>query len=142
MESIGCYLDLRAKGQRNPEHKFMTGATVDDYVMGRLRDPKSKSPGLAANTLAMCEFAYGDGGKRAAASTQSSSQPAAATAAAPARQSLGTRRRRAGPTAGFAAGGAADEAVAADGSAEPEVELAELMELDGSDELSDSSAMQ
>eukprot|EP00965_Chrysotila_dentata_P070052 2313888-Pleurochrysis_carterae.AAC.1 len=51
MGSIGCYLDLPAKGQQNPENKFMTnGATVDDYVMGRLRDPKSKSPGLAANT--------------------------------------------------------------------------------------------
>eukprot|EP00965_Chrysotila_dentata_P219920 6191438-Pleurochrysis_carterae.AAC.1 len=140
MESTGCYLDLHAKGQRNPKNKFMTGATVDDYVMGRVRDPKSKSPGLAANTLAMCEFAYGGGRKRtAAASTQ---PPPEAAAAAPRQQSSGSRRRRTAPAAGFAAGGASDEVVAADGSAEPEAELAELMELDGCDELTDSVAMQ
>eukprot|EP00965_Chrysotila_dentata_P110688 3657377-Pleurochrysis_carterae.AAC.1 len=28
MESIGCYFDMRAKGQRNPEHKFMPGSTL------------------------------------------------------------------------------------------------------------------
>eukprot|EP00965_Chrysotila_dentata_P165922 5478224-Pleurochrysis_carterae.AAC.1 len=39
------------------------------------------------------------------------------------------------------AGGASDAVVEADGSAEPEAELAALMELDGSDELTDSSAM-
>eukprot|EP00965_Chrysotila_dentata_P131602 4350480-Pleurochrysis_carterae.AAC.1 len=58
MESIGCYLDLRVKGQRNPESKFMTGSTVDDYVLGKLRDVKSKSPGLSVNTLALCEITY------------------------------------------------------------------------------------
>eukprot|EP00965_Chrysotila_dentata_P030757 1024443-Pleurochrysis_carterae.AAC.3 len=42
MESIGCYLDLRVKGQRNTEQKFMTGSTVDDYVVGSMRDAKSK----------------------------------------------------------------------------------------------------
>eukprot|EP00965_Chrysotila_dentata_P069458 2294946-Pleurochrysis_carterae.AAC.1 len=137
MEAIGCYLDLRTKGQRNPENKFMTGATVDDYVMGRLRDPKSRSPGLAANMLAMCEFAYGGGKQR------QRMQPATAEAAAPPRWQgcCGTRRRRAGPSAGFAAGAASDAVVAEDGSAEPEVELSDLMELDGSDELTDSAAM-
>eukprot|EP00965_Chrysotila_dentata_P223465 6193584-Pleurochrysis_carterae.AAC.6 len=34
IESVGCYLDLRAKGQCNPENKLLTGATVDVYVMG------------------------------------------------------------------------------------------------------------
>ena len=37
MADIGCYLDLRVKGQRNPEQKWMTGATVDDYVLGKQR---------------------------------------------------------------------------------------------------------
>eukprot|EP00965_Chrysotila_dentata_P066498 2201642-Pleurochrysis_carterae.AAC.1 len=144
MESIGCYLDLRAKGQRNPENKFMTGASVDDYLMGRLRDHKSKSPGFAANTLAMCKFAYGGKRQAAAAATTARSAPAAAaaTAAHPLKQqSCGTRRRRAGPSLGFCAGGGSDTVVAEDGSAEPAVELAELMKLDGSDELTDSTAM-
>eukprot|EP00965_Chrysotila_dentata_P190245 6173754-Pleurochrysis_carterae.AAC.1 len=136
---------MRAKGQRNPENKFMTGGTVDDYGMGRHRDPKSKSPGLAANTLAMCELTYRSAKQQSrpntsTSSTQASTQPAAAAAAR--QQTLGTRRRRAAPIGiGFAAGGASDRAVAEDGSAEPEVELAELMELDGSDELTDSAAM-
>eukprot|EP00965_Chrysotila_dentata_P114149 3773855-Pleurochrysis_carterae.AAC.1 len=117
MESIGCYLDLRAKGQRNPENKFMTGATVDDYVMGRLRDPKSRSPGLAANTLALCELTYGGGRTKPSATTNSVPPPAAA---APAKKTLGTRRQPAAPLAGFLAGAAMDEVVAADGSAKPE----------------------
>eukprot|EP00965_Chrysotila_dentata_P020392 675810-Pleurochrysis_carterae.AAC.1 len=52
---------MRAKGQRNPEHKVMTGSTVDEFVLGKLRDAKSKIPGLAINTLALCEIV--DGGK-------------------------------------------------------------------------------
>eukprot|EP00965_Chrysotila_dentata_P084562 2791303-Pleurochrysis_carterae.AAC.2 len=71
MESIGCNLDLRAKSQRNTENKFMTGATVDDYVMGRLRDPESSSPGLAVNNLAVCEMTYG-GKKASSADTETS----------------------------------------------------------------------
>eukprot|EP00965_Chrysotila_dentata_P216842 6189603-Pleurochrysis_carterae.AAC.2 len=132
---------MRAKGQRNPENKFMTGATVDDYVMGRLRDPKSKSPGLAANTLAMCELVYRSSkGQRPNmdASTETSTHPAAATVR---RQTCGSRKRRVAPVMGFRASGDVDEAVAEDGSAKPEVELAELMELEGSDELTDSAAM-
>eukprot|EP00965_Chrysotila_dentata_P206800 6183754-Pleurochrysis_carterae.AAC.1 len=101
MESIGCYLDLRAKGQRNPEHKFMTGATVDDFVLGKLRDVKSKSPGLAVNTLALCEIVYGGGrgGVPAAAATLTAApaQPTSAHRPAPA----GTRRRRGAPVGGF-----------------------------------------
>eukprot|EP00310_Coccolithus_braarudii_P010810 CAMPEP_0183373390 /NCGR_PEP_ID=MMETSP0164_2-20130417/111276_1 /TAXON_ID=221442 /ORGANISM="Coccolithus pelagicus ssp braarudi, Strain PLY182g" /LENGTH=61 /DNA_ID=CAMNT_0025550265 /DNA_START=89 /DNA_END=271 /DNA_ORIENTATION=+ len=45
---LDIYLDCRVKGKRNPEHKWMNGADVDDFVMGKLRNPKSKSPGLAA----------------------------------------------------------------------------------------------
>eukprot|EP00965_Chrysotila_dentata_P069539 2297100-Pleurochrysis_carterae.AAC.1 len=91
--------------------------------MGRLRDPKSKSPGLAANTLAMCEFAYGGKRQAAAAATTASLAPAAAAATAahpPKQQSCCTRRRRAGPSLGFCAGGGSDEVVAEDGSAEPD----------------------
>eukprot|EP00965_Chrysotila_dentata_P052419 1738825-Pleurochrysis_carterae.AAC.1 len=98
MESIDCYLDLRAKGQRKPKHKFMSGSTVDNYVMGRTRNPKSKSPGLAVNTLAMCEIAYG--GKqssRSAATIDADGADSAAPAAAPAaarRPSAGGGSRR------------------------------------------------
>eukprot|EP00965_Chrysotila_dentata_P030143 1003619-Pleurochrysis_carterae.AAC.1 len=89
----------------------MSGATVDDYVMGRLRDPKSLSPGLAANTLAMCEFTYGSRSKprcppSTAATSSTAEQPAEA---APAKQSLGTRKRRAAPSRGFHAGRAFDK---------------------------------
>eukprot|EP00965_Chrysotila_dentata_P096028 3172662-Pleurochrysis_carterae.AAC.1 len=91
MESIGCYLDLRAKGQRNPENKFMTGATVDDYVMGRLRDPKSLSPGLAINTMAMCELTYGS--KKAASADTEASAAAQPTRATTTTASRGGSRR-------------------------------------------------
>eukprot|EP00965_Chrysotila_dentata_P192251 6175067-Pleurochrysis_carterae.AAC.2 len=122
MESIGCYLDLRAKGQGSPENKFMTGATVDDYVMGRPRDPKSKSPGLAASTCTMC----------AAATTANSARVAAAAAGAahpPKQQSCDSRQRRVAPSTGLTAGAKRYEVVAANESAEPAVKLAELMEL-------------
>eukprot|EP00965_Chrysotila_dentata_P040232 1335619-Pleurochrysis_carterae.AAC.1 len=33
MASIDCIFNMRVESQRNPEHKFMSGATVDDYVM-------------------------------------------------------------------------------------------------------------
>eukprot|EP00965_Chrysotila_dentata_P052418 1738824-Pleurochrysis_carterae.AAC.1 len=98
MESIDCYLDLRAKGQRNPEHKFMLGSTVDNYVMGRTRNPKSKSPGLAVNTLAMCGITYG--GKqssRSAATVDADGADGTAPAAAPStarRPSAGGGSRR------------------------------------------------
>eukprot|EP00965_Chrysotila_dentata_P016493 546323-Pleurochrysis_carterae.AAC.1 len=106
MESISCYLDLRAKGQRNPEQKFMSGSTVDDYVLGRLRNPKSLSPGLAVNTLAMCEIVYG--GKRPSKPAVASAAPAPSAAAAgqppPARSTTAsTRRRRVNPSRGFIA---------------------------------------
>eukprot|EP00965_Chrysotila_dentata_P225288 6194657-Pleurochrysis_carterae.AAC.1 len=52
MDSIGCRFDMRSKGQRDPNQKWMSGACVDDYVMGQLRDPVSRSPGLACNTMA------------------------------------------------------------------------------------------
>ena len=102
MAEIGCYLDLRAKGQRNPEQKWMTGATVDDYVLGKQRDLKSKSPGLAVNTQAMCDLVYA---------------PLAAAAAAPAPPAPvpqptapASRRRRQAPTGGFNAGTAPEAA--------------------------------
>eukprot|EP00965_Chrysotila_dentata_P258321 6213183-Pleurochrysis_carterae.AAC.1 len=141
MESIGCYFDMRAKGQRNPESKFMTGATVDDYVMGPLRDVKSKSPGLSANTVAMCEIVYG----AKASSAAPAAVPAEAAAARPSassapNRSTGSRRRRAAPIAGFEAGmpAASDSSMPA---AHPATELLDLTLLDGADEDSASPEM-
>eukprot|EP00965_Chrysotila_dentata_P113799 3761508-Pleurochrysis_carterae.AAC.1 len=51
---------MRAKGQRNPKNNFMSGASVDNYVMGKLRDAKSKSPGLSINTMAMCDIVFSE----------------------------------------------------------------------------------
>eukprot|EP00965_Chrysotila_dentata_P213232 6187513-Pleurochrysis_carterae.AAC.1 len=58
-KSINIFLDLREKGKRNNEQKWMTASTVDDYMMGKQRDAKSKSPGVATNTLILCELVYG-----------------------------------------------------------------------------------
>eukprot|EP00965_Chrysotila_dentata_P055549 1842847-Pleurochrysis_carterae.AAC.2 len=136
MESIGCYLDLRAKGQRDPQQKFMSGSTVDDYVLGKLRDRTSKSPGLAVNTLALCEIVYGgkasDQEAAAAASTQ------APHVAQPARPPSQSRRRRANPVVGFEAGSAAEAPAAA---AVQDDELKELLELDEGDGSTDSAAI-
>eukprot|EP00965_Chrysotila_dentata_P192213 6175047-Pleurochrysis_carterae.AAC.1 len=59
----------------------MTGATVDDYVLGRLRDPKATP---------------------ASQPTAPTPPPAAATSK---QVSCGSKRRRAGPTVGFTARG-------------------------------------
>ena len=116
MAEIGCYLDLRAKGQRNPEQKWMTGATVDDYVLGKERDPKSKSPGLAVNTQAMCDLVYAP--LAAAAAAPAPPPPPKVTAPA-------SRRRRQAPVGGFNAG-AAPESEAP--TITEEEELDELLE--------------
>eukprot|EP00965_Chrysotila_dentata_P077670 2562350-Pleurochrysis_carterae.AAC.3 len=59
LESIDILLDLRVKGQRNNEQKGMTGATMDDYVLGKSRRRKSKSPALAVNTIILCDPVFG-----------------------------------------------------------------------------------
>eukprot|EP00965_Chrysotila_dentata_P195289 6176909-Pleurochrysis_carterae.AAC.2 len=66
MDSIGCAFDMRVNGQRNPENKFMSGATVDDYVMDRARDAKSKTPGLSINTMATRDIVYEEKAREAA----------------------------------------------------------------------------
>eukprot|EP00965_Chrysotila_dentata_P147357 4864495-Pleurochrysis_carterae.AAC.1 len=89
----------------------------------------------------MCELTYGGSRAKPSATTTNSVPPPAA--AAPSEEDLCTRRRPAAPSVWFLAGAATDEVVAADGSAEPEVALAELMEFQGgSDELTDSASMQ
>eukprot|EP00965_Chrysotila_dentata_P050281 1665888-Pleurochrysis_carterae.AAC.1 len=110
MESIGCYLDTRAKGQRNPEHKFMTGSTVDDFVLGKLRDVKSESPGLVINTLAFCEIVYGGNSDPPSPSTSARptptqpTPPAASDEASRRRpKASGTRRRPVAPSVSFRA---------------------------------------
>ena len=102
MADIGCYLDLRAKGQRNPEQKWMTGATVDDYVLGKQRDLKSKSPGLAVNTQVLCDLVYAP---LAAAAAVPAPAPAPAAPARPV-TAPASRRRRQAPGGGFNAGAA------------------------------------
>ena len=88
MAEIGCYLDLRAKGQRNPEQKWMTGATVDDYVLGKQRDLKSKqvtrSRGEYAGYVRSCVCAACCCCRRACASRSSASAHCACEQTSPA----------------------------------------------------------
>eukprot|EP00965_Chrysotila_dentata_P121466 4015645-Pleurochrysis_carterae.AAC.1 len=58
LDSIGCALDVRAKGSRNPEQKWFSAATVDDFVLGSLHSQTSKSPGLAMNIWALIERVF------------------------------------------------------------------------------------
>eukprot|EP00965_Chrysotila_dentata_P223464 6193584-Pleurochrysis_carterae.AAC.5 len=81
------------------------------------------------------------GGRRASSSNTDVSAPAAQPARAADTASRVTRRRRAAPSSGFAACGNANKAVAASGDKELDVELTELMDLDGSDEVTNSAAM-
>ena len=37
LASIGCYLDIRAKGTRNPEQKWFSAATFDEFTLGTAR---------------------------------------------------------------------------------------------------------
>eukprot|EP00965_Chrysotila_dentata_P118746 3926421-Pleurochrysis_carterae.AAC.3 len=121
LQSIGICLDLREKGQRNHEQKWMTGATVDDYVLGQERDVKSKSPGLSVNTAVLCDIVYGRMTKSSppppSSSNSSSSQPTTATvssasttfstSASKRRQPPQSRRRRIALLAACNAGAAA-----------------------------------
>eukprot|EP00965_Chrysotila_dentata_P128839 4259937-Pleurochrysis_carterae.AAC.1 len=147
MESTGCYLDLHTEGERNPESKFVTGSTVDDFVLGKLHDAKSKSPGLALNTLALCEIVYGNSSSMPP--PQRPAPAAAPTAAAP-QPRAGTRRRRGGPVAGFHAvpdhgDDHNDDTVSVqqqqreDGTADDD--LKELLALEVADERTDSNDM-
>ena len=101
--SIDLYLDIRAKGKRDPQQKWFSAAQVDLFV-----DPpeKHKSPGLMPNVLQMCQLVHdstlevhkrfaGDGGDDADESQR------------PAKKPSGSRRNRQAPTAGFAAAAAA-----------------------------------
>ena len=121
MADIGCYLDLRAKGQRNPEQKWMTGATVDDYVLGKQRDLKSKSPGLAVNTHAMCGLVYAPLATAAAAPAPAPAAPVRPVTA-PA-----SRRRRQAPGGGFNAGAAPADTIPETETVTEEEELEELL---------------
>ena len=119
LADIGIYLDLRVKGQRNPEQKWMTGATVDDYVLGKQRDMKSKSPGLAVNTQTMCELVYAP-----LAADASDPAPEPAAPAAPVRSAPASRRRRQAPSGGFSTGAMPEENEA---TITEEAELEELL---------------
>eukprot|EP00965_Chrysotila_dentata_P190724 6174057-Pleurochrysis_carterae.AAC.1 len=54
LDSIDCPLDLRAKGQRNPEQKWFSASSFDQLVLASTSG-KGKSPGLAANIWAIVE---------------------------------------------------------------------------------------
>eukprot|EP00965_Chrysotila_dentata_P220749 6191974-Pleurochrysis_carterae.AAC.1 len=123
LESIGCFLDLRAKGVRNPKQKWMNGAAVDDFIMGQLGDPKSKSPGIAVNPVALCEIVYAGGGG-APEAADGDSQPTPPLPPRP--RGGGARKRRQAPTAGFATGAAP--------SAEEDIDLSAMDNLTGGED--------
>eukprot|EP00965_Chrysotila_dentata_P242063 6204667-Pleurochrysis_carterae.AAC.1 len=135
MDSIGCAFDMRVKGQRNPENKFMSGASVDNYVMGKLRDAKSKSPGLSINTMAICDIVFSEKAtaiKPNPGADAEDGPPAAAPALRPAAgRGAGRGGRRRAPAGGFAVPAAALPTAASAQEALPDVdEFADLGLLD------------
>eukprot|EP00965_Chrysotila_dentata_P049645 1646242-Pleurochrysis_carterae.AAC.1 len=58
LDYIACPLDVRAKGSRNPEQKWFSAATVDDFVLGNSLSSNSKSPGLSLNIRALIEQVF------------------------------------------------------------------------------------
>eukprot|EP00965_Chrysotila_dentata_P207395 6184072-Pleurochrysis_carterae.AAC.2 len=146
MNSIVCYLDLRSKGERNPESKCMPGSTVDDFVLGKFRDVKAKSPGLAVNTLALCEIVYGiKSGQQPGPNPSQPPRPRASAAAlSPAPPQAAPAR--AGPVVGFWTGSddediAASEQQQSSGGNVVDDDLKELLALEGADERNDSDDM-
>eukprot|EP00965_Chrysotila_dentata_P139208 4603363-Pleurochrysis_carterae.AAC.3 len=93
----------------------MAGSTVDDYVLGKTRSAKSKSPSLAINTVVLCDLVYSRMAKSNTAPTptpDASSAPRADASFVPAtRQPYHSRRRRIAPSTGFNAGGEAETEV-------------------------------
>eukprot|EP00965_Chrysotila_dentata_P257084 6212763-Pleurochrysis_carterae.AAC.3 len=83
MESIDCFLDLSAKGARNPKQKWMTGAAVDNFEMDSVW--------------------WREGEEGTDDDQPPPPQP-------PPSRALGPRRRRLAPTVGFVTGAPADEA--------------------------------
>ena len=58
LTSIGCHLDLREKGKRDPQQKWFSGSQFDEFVLGELMCAKSKSQGLVKNILALIELVF------------------------------------------------------------------------------------
>eukprot|EP00965_Chrysotila_dentata_P200701 6180126-Pleurochrysis_carterae.AAC.4 len=47
-DSMGCPLDIRAKGERNPEQKWLSASTFDLFCLEKQdSDGSQSSPGLA-----------------------------------------------------------------------------------------------
>ena len=129
--AIGVYFDNRAKGKRNPEQKWMSGADVDAFVMGPLRDPKSKSPGLAQNIINLIEIVF-EGKVTVAPSPAHALALAPPTAAPQKRKAETSKRKRAAPTGGFNAGVVAASAPAPAPVPDALEELGELDDASGS----------
>eukprot|EP00965_Chrysotila_dentata_P193026 6175500-Pleurochrysis_carterae.AAC.3 len=99
----------------------MTGAAVDNFVMGKLRDPKSKSPGLSVNTVALCEIVYGGGGGKKGGADDDEPPPQQP----PRRRAGGSKRRRQAPAAGLSTGAPVDAA---------DVDLSAMDDLEGGED--------
>eukprot|EP00965_Chrysotila_dentata_P261876 6214393-Pleurochrysis_carterae.AAC.3 len=98
LDAINCPLDIRAKGQRNPEQKWFSASSFDQFVCGKQASEASQSPGLATNIWAIIERIYDQPPAQSAASPP----PTAAQAPAPSRPAPSrSRRKRAAPEAGF-----------------------------------------
>eukprot|EP00965_Chrysotila_dentata_P237894 6202182-Pleurochrysis_carterae.AAC.2 len=98
LDSIGCALDIRAKGQRNPEQKWFAASTFDQFCCGKFASESSQSPGLATNIWAIL-------GRIIDVPVPAAAQPPA-PAPAPAQQRAApapsrSRRNRAASEAGF-----------------------------------------
>eukprot|EP00965_Chrysotila_dentata_P124195 4104591-Pleurochrysis_carterae.AAC.1 len=107
LDSIGCALDIRAKGQRNPEQKWFSASTFDQFCCGSVASESSQSPGLATNIWAIIERIVDQPASVApvAAQPPAPARPAPARAPAPSR----SRRKRAAPEAGFGEVGSTEQ---------------------------------
>eukprot|EP00965_Chrysotila_dentata_P245704 6206722-Pleurochrysis_carterae.AAC.1 len=100
LDVISCPLDIRAKGQRNPEQKWFSASTFDQFVCGKQVSEASQSPGLATNIWAIIERIYDQPPIQSAAPPPSQPPPAPPPSHVPAPGR--SRRKRTAPETGFA----------------------------------------
>ena len=101
LTSIGCHLDIREKGKRDPQQKWFSGSQFDEFVLGAMVKRKSKSPGLIKNILAIIELVFDEVevvSAAAAAEESEASKPAKKAKALSRKQ-----RQQAGGAGGFGA---------------------------------------
>ena len=133
LDEIGCPLDVRAKGTRNPEQKWFSASTFDEFVLGKAAYPNSKSKGLAANMFEIMKIIYTP---TLPTHSRYDDKPAEAPAPAPKAPKAKARsksNKRMAPSGGFGAPKTPDElsqTPADAAAADAYIDLADLGEVD------------